>query len=77
MVGRLPGDHQPVLRGSLHLRNVPQNVQSRLSGQKMHNVILKIVNILKTLLHIYLDEFHLTRCAHINCGIMREKKLFH
>ena len=31
---RLPGDHQLVLRCPLHIRNVPQNVQLRVSGEK-------------------------------------------
>ena len=33
---RLPGDHQPVLCRPLHIRNVPQNVQLRVSGEKTH-----------------------------------------
>ena len=35
---RLPGDHQLVLRCPLHIRNVPQNVQLRVSGEKKINL---------------------------------------
>ena len=33
VAGRLPGVHQPLLRRALHLRDVPQDVQLRLSSK--------------------------------------------
>ena len=43
MVGRLPGDHQPLLRGPVHLRDVPQDVQSWLSGKTTFVILFDVL----------------------------------